>query len=141
MDAIFGRRTRNDHGRAGRQARHRETQAAPGNAAQAHGTRTRTAHGRRRMNLLWLILGIIGAAALLLVLNHDAGTLFGVNNDDFGSMIYLSIWAVVVAAAVFSGRGRGAGRWREMARNAVLWLAIVLVLVAGLGSRSPTKLS
>jgi len=83
------------------------------------------------MNLLWLILGIIGAAALLLVLNHDAGTLFGVNNDDFGSMIYLSIWAVVVAAAVFSGRGRGVGRWREMARNAVLWLAIVLVLVAG----------
>ncbi len=79
------------------------------------------------MNFLWLILGIIGAAALLLVLNHDAGTVFGMDNDQFGSAVFYSVWALVVAAAIFPRRAR----WRDVARNAVLWLAIILVLMAG----------
>lgn len=79
------------------------------------------------MNRLWLILGVIGGAALLLVLNHDAGTVFGVENDRFGRTVYYSIWALVVAAAIFPRNAR----WREVARNAVAWLAIILVLMAG----------
>ena len=79
------------------------------------------------MNFLWLILGIIGAAALLLVLNHDAGTVFGLDNDQFGGAVFYSVWALVVAAAIFPRRAR----WRDVARNAVLWLAIILVLMAG----------
>ncbi|MCG6856799.1 MAG: TIGR02281 family clan AA aspartic protease [Salaquimonas sp.] len=79
------------------------------------------------MKALWLILGVIGTAALLLIVNHDSGTLFGMDNDRFGSMVYFSVWALVIAAALFTRRGQ----WREMARNIVLWLAIILILMAG----------
>lgn len=79
------------------------------------------------MNALWVILGLIGAAAILLILNHDSGSVLGIANDDFASLVWYGIWGTVVAAAVFPRRGQ----WREAARNAVLWLTIFLVLMAG----------
>ena len=79
------------------------------------------------MNLLWIILGIIGAAALLLVLRHDSGTVLGMDSDQFGSAVFYSVWALAVAAAIFPRRAR----WRDVVRNIVLWVAIILVLAAG----------
>lgn len=78
------------------------------------------------MTPLWLILGIIGAATLLLVLNHDSGTSLGMANEEFGQLVFFVVWGAVVAAAILPRRGQ----WREAARNAVLWLTIILVLVA-----------
>ncbi|GIL00132.1 MAG: aspartic protease [Alphaproteobacteria bacterium] len=79
-----------------------------------------------RANLFWIVVGIVGATLLLLVLRADTGSLFGMTDDNFARMVYLGIWALVIAVAVLPGRAR----WRDAARNAALWLAIVLVLVA-----------
>jgi aspartyl protease family protein len=75
---------------------------------------------------LWIILGIIGIACLALVLNHDSGSVLGIENNNFASLVWYGLWGSLVAAAVLPGRGQ----WKEFARNAVLWLAIILVLTA-----------
>lgn len=79
------------------------------------------------MKPLWIILGIIGIACLALVLNHDSGSVLGIGNDDFSSLIWYGLWGTLVGAAILPGRGQ----WKEFARNAVLWLAIILALTAG----------
>jgi aspartyl protease family protein len=76
---------------------------------------------------LTIILGLIGAAALVLILNHDRGTSFGVANDQFASLVYLGVWGGVLAAGIL-GSGM---RFGDVARQLLAWLAIVLVLVAG----------
>jgi aspartyl protease family protein len=79
------------------------------------------------VNALWIILGIIGAGCMLLVLNHEAGTVLGFPNSQFASIIWLGMWAAVISAAIIPRRGQ----WREFARNIVLWLSIILLLVTG----------
>ncbi len=79
------------------------------------------------MNLLWFLLAAIGAVALILILNHDAGTVFGMANGDFASLSFYGLWGLLVAAAIIPARHQ----WREAARNLVLWLAIILMLMAG----------
>lgn len=76
---------------------------------------------------LWLILGVIGAACLFLILNHDSGTTAGVANDEFAGIVWYAIWGLMVAAALVSRRGA----WRESIRNLVFWLAIFLAVTAG----------
>ncbi|MEM7462552.1 MAG: TIGR02281 family clan AA aspartic protease [Pseudomonadota bacterium] len=75
------------------------------------------------MTLLWIILGTIGAACILLILNHDSGTVLGIENDQFASLIWFGTWGVILAAAIIPRPGQ----WRTFARNCVLWLAIFLV--------------
>lgn len=79
------------------------------------------------MKPLWLLLAAIGAVAIILIVNHDAGTVFGVENHDFASLAFYGLWGVLVASAIVPARGK----WREAARNLVLWLAIILALMAG----------
>lgn len=79
------------------------------------------------MRLLWLLLALVGGAALFLVLRHDSGTVLGIENHDFASLAFYSAWAILAASAIIPRRGL----WREAARNLVLWLAIILVLVTG----------
>ena len=76
---------------------------------------------------LLIILGIIGAGLLVLILNHDAGTSFGMENDKFADLLYMGVWGLVLAAAIFGGGMRLA----HVARDLVLWLFIILALVAG----------
>lgn len=76
---------------------------------------------------LWIILGIMGAGLLVLVLSDDAGSVMGMATDDFGSLLYLGVLGVVIAAGVF-GSGIGFG---QAARSIAIWLAIVLLLVGG----------
>jgi len=79
------------------------------------------------MKFLWISLGIIGAAAILLIANHDNGSVFGVENNRFASLIYLGIWGTLLAGAVLPRQGS----LKEAARNALGWIAIILVLMTG----------
>jgi aspartyl protease family protein len=77
--------------------------------------------------LFWIVMGLIGLALILLVFNNAAGTTFGIANDDFGQLVWLGIFAVVIGAFVLrSGRPLG-----TLAKHLGGWIAIVLVLVAG----------
>ena len=79
------------------------------------------------MNGLWLILGIIGAGLIILILNHDQGSVLGIGNDQFAQALILSIWGSVIAAAIIPR----SGDWRKVARNAVAWVGIFLALMTG----------
>ncbi len=76
---------------------------------------------------LWIILAIIGAGLIFLVVNHDAGTTFGLQNEAFAQTLYLGVWGIVLAAAILGSRIR----FGEAARNIAIWLAIALVLMTG----------
>jgi aspartyl protease family protein len=80
-----------------------------------------------RNRLLWFLLAAIGVALILLVANNDAGTTFGIGNEKFGRGVYLALWGLVIAAGVVGSR-RLMG---NAARNLAIWIAVVLVLVAG----------
>jgi aspartyl protease family protein len=74
--------------------------------------------------MLWIVFGIIGFGLLMLLVNHDAGETFGLPNDSFASALYLGVWGAVVAVAVISS----GHRLGELARNALIWLIVILVL-------------
>ncbi len=79
------------------------------------------------MNPLTLILLVLGGGLALLVFNHDAGRTFGIDNEDFGQIIYLLPIAGLLSVGILSGRR---GRAGEALRNIAIWLLIVLGLVA-----------
>jgi aspartyl protease family protein len=79
------------------------------------------------LNPLWIILAVIGTACLLLIANHDSGSVLGLRSDSFASLIWLAVWGTVLGTAIFSSRGR----WRDMARYLAIWAAIALTLMAG----------
>lgn len=76
---------------------------------------------------LWLILGVIGFALILLILNNSAGSTFGIENNDFSQLIWLGLFALVIGAGLL----RSGQRLDEMARNLGAWAVVVLALVAG----------
>ena len=78
------------------------------------------------MRLLWVLSAVTGGGALLLILNHDSGSVFGIAQNDFASLIFYGLWGLLVGAAILPRPGQ----WREAARNAIAWLAIILVLMA-----------
>jgi aspartyl protease family protein len=75
----------------------------------------------------WIVLALIGAAAIFLVLRDVASEEPGISHDGVGRGLYLAILGLVVATGIFSSR-RHLG---ETARGLALWVLIVLVLVAG----------
>ncbi|MGB7286715.1 MAG: TIGR02281 family clan AA aspartic protease [Salaquimonas sp.] len=79
------------------------------------------------MRGLYIFLGIIGALLIFLILNHDQGSLLGIQNDKFASAAFMGIWATLIGAAIIPRTG-GLG---AAARNAIIWIAIILVLMAG----------
>ncbi len=79
------------------------------------------------MRGLWIILGLIGAVLILLIASSDTGKIFGLKNDAFAYTFYLGVWAVIVSSAVIPR----AGGFAKAARNAVIWLGIILVLTTG----------
>ncbi len=77
--------------------------------------------------MLWIVLGLIGLGAVLLMLNDSAGTTFGLDNDAFSRLIWLGAFALVIGAGVLrSGRSLGAAT-----RQLGGWVLIVLALIAG----------
>lgn len=77
--------------------------------------------------LFWIIMGIIGLAAIVLVINHDSGESFGIGNYEFSRLIWLGAIGVVMGSAVFA-RGMPVG---HSLRQAALWLVIFLAVMVG----------
>jgi aspartyl protease family protein len=76
---------------------------------------------------LWVVLGIIGVAAVLLMWNDSAGSTFGVENHDFSQLVWLGLLGLVIGAGLL-GSGR---RFGYMARSLGAWVIVAFVLVAG----------
>ncbi|SDP00691.1 aspartyl protease family protein [Phyllobacterium sp. YR620] len=77
--------------------------------------------------LFWIIIALVGAALLLLMANSDAGSTFGMANDDFARFAYMGIWGIVLASALL-----GSGiRLGHFLRSMAIWIVIILALVAG----------
>lgn len=81
----------------------------------------------RRDMLLWLVLGAIAIGSALLLFSEDSGRVLGIEDEIFAHTLYLGTLGVVIAAGIL-----GSGlRFGQAVRSAALWLAIVLILVAG----------
>ncbi|TPM15742.1 TIGR02281 family clan AA aspartic protease [Mesorhizobium sp. B2-3-6] len=77
--------------------------------------------------LFWILMLVIGVGAVLLMFNDSAGNTLGVENDDFGRLIWLGAFGALIGAGLLrSGRPLGA-----MARNLGAWAAIALAVIAG----------
>ncbi|KAA0697657.1 TIGR02281 family clan AA aspartic protease [Neorhizobium sp. P12A] len=76
------------------------------------------------MNRLNVVLVILGIGLALLVFNHDSGTTFGIDNDDFGRMVYLLPIALMIGAGIWASRHTVS----ETLRNLLIWLVIILAL-------------
>lgn len=81
----------------------------------------------RRDRFLWIVLAMIGAAAIFLMARDSISPTAWADGDGLGRGLYLGILAVVVAAGIV-GSGR---RFGDVARSLALWTLIALVLVAG----------
>lgn len=77
--------------------------------------------------LFWILIALIGGVLLLLVANNDAGSTFGLANDQFARLSYMGVWGIVLGAAIL-GSGIPLG---HIARNLAVWVVIILVLVTG----------
>lgn len=70
---------------------------------------------------------VIGVSVALLMFNDSAGSTFGVENNDFGRLIWLGALVALIGAGLLrSGRPLG-----TMARSLGTWGVIVLALIAG----------
>lgn len=76
--------------------------------------------------LFWIVMGVIGLALGLLVFNNSSGTTFGMVNDDFGQLVWLGVFAVVIGAFML----RSGQRFGTLAKHLGGWVAIALLLVA-----------
>ncbi len=75
----------------------------------------------RGLVFLWIILG---AGLVMLLWNHEDGRTFGLDNDDFGRIVYLMPIAALLAAGILASR-RNLG---QNLRNLMIWLVIGLAL-------------
>lgn len=73
-----------------------------------------------------IAMAILAIGLVLLVVNHDRGSVLGIDSSNFGRLVQLGALAVVFGAAVLL-RPRLPGTLRHVA----IWLAILLLLVAG----------
>jgi aspartyl protease family protein len=76
------------------------------------------------MNRLNVVLVILGIGLALLVFNHDSGTTFGIDNNDFGRLVYLLPIALMLSAGIWASRRAVS----EAARHLLIWLVIILAL-------------
>lgn len=79
------------------------------------------------MRVFWTVLIVLGGGLLLLVANHDSGSVFGIENNSFASLLYLGSWAAVLIAGVAASRF---SIWPTL-RDLAYWLLIMLVLMTG----------
>ena len=75
----------------------------------------------------YVALGLLIVAGLVLILQHDAGTIAGFDNSTFAGIV------TAVALLIYLGGGtlrRYRGQFGEAARDALTWAGIALILVA-----------
>ena len=76
------------------------------------------------MNRLTVVLAVLGIGLALLVFNHDSGTTLGLDNNDFGRIIYLLPIALVLSVGIWASRRTVS----ETLRNLLIWRVIILAL-------------
>lgn len=76
---------------------------------------------------LWLILGALAVAMVLLLASGDTGTVFGIEDEAFARTFYLGVLGAVMAAGLL-GSGLRLG---QAARTAAIWIVVMLVLMGG----------
>ena len=81
-----------------------------------------------RSRLLWVLLLIIGIGLLALTLNHDRGTVGGLETGDFVSLIYKIALLVFIGGAVLA---LFRDRIAEAFQAAMFWVVIGLLLAVG----------
>lgn len=72
-------------------------------------------------------IGILAIGLIILVMNHDSGQSFGINNEDFGRMVVALPILLMISAGVLLGRRELGQSLRQMA----IWVLIALALVTG----------
>lgn len=76
--------------------------------------------------MLILIIGALGATLVLLLMNHEGGTTLGMANDDFAQVAMLGVLVAVLAAGIL----RRGMRFQDTARQAAVWIVLLLGIVA-----------
>ena len=76
--------------------------------------------------MLILIIGALCATLVLLLVNDERGTTFGMDNDAFARVAMLGVLGAVLAAGVL----RRGMRFQDTARQAAVWLVLLMGLVA-----------
>ena len=79
------------------------------------------------MRVFWIAMVLIIGGLVLLMINHDSGTVMGVDSDTFGRLIQLGALALVIGAGIVFSRAP----WGSSLKMAAGWLAVLLVLVGG----------
>src|SRR5690606_36023629 len=79
------------------------------------------------MRLFWIVIAVMAVGLMLLVANHDTGSVFGIDNDAFASTLYMGLWASVIAVGIIGSRRRMSQVFRDLA----YWLLLILVLMTG----------
>ncbi|MBS9720761.1 TIGR02281 family clan AA aspartic protease [Tianweitania sp. BSSL-BM11] len=86
---------------------------------------------RRSPKFLWIVLAVLATGLLLLILNDDAGSTFGFENDQFASLLTSGLLVTVLAAGIVASRPS----FGEVTRNIAIWLFIVLAMLTGYSYR------
>ncbi|WP_274424100.1 retropepsin-like aspartic protease family protein [Chelativorans sp. YIM 93263] len=79
------------------------------------------------MRLFWIVIAVLLLGLILLIANHDSGQVFGIENNTFAGVLYLSLWASVLIVGLLGSRTR----MRNALRDIAYWLLILLVLMTG----------
>lgn len=79
------------------------------------------------MRPFWIAMVILAGGLVLLVINHDAGTVAGLDNDAFARLVQLGAIALLVGSGIVFSRSA----WGSSLKMAAGWLAVLLVLVGG----------
>ncbi len=80
----------------------------------------------RSDHVLWILLGILATACLLLMLNNDAGQSFGFDNSDIARIVTAMLLLFFIGGGLLMRSSGG-----ELLRNSAIWLAIIVALVVG----------
>ncbi|MDH4412460.1 MAG: TIGR02281 family clan AA aspartic protease [Rhizobium sp.] len=72
-------------------------------------------------------LAILGIGLVVLLINHDSGQSFGINNSDFGQLVVTLPILLMISAGIVLGRRQLGQSLRQMA----IWVLIALALVTG----------
>ena len=72
-------------------------------------------------------IAILGLGLVVLVMNHDSGQSFGIENEDFGRLVVALPFLLMISAGILVGRRSFGQSLRQMA----IWVLIALALVTG----------
>ena len=76
--------------------------------------------------LFWILIGLLGFALIALIINHDSGSVLGIENQTFATFAFTSAWVVLIGAAVLN-RGQ---KLSDVLRQLVIWVAIFLGIMS-----------